>query len=795
MQNQFYNDTLVKITYGEPTDLDFSIIRGYKTLIPGEEYVCKTNKNDPKVVVDCFELKSMDFEIRNVKESSTYENTYSCSVRVLSYQQGTEYPKTENVVVVGYFYNAYAEAVYSTKGYWDCGKDGRDVFFITERDQVITSSENSITKYLSSILKGKSIGKATIQKIVSELGCNTLNRIREDEGVLNTIIKSEKKRQTIIEVLTSSIENEKALNYLIQNNIPAETAINIINKLGTTAYSQISVNPYVLLKFTNIQIERINSIAKRNGIPYHCDDNIDGLILRYINYRTTTFGDIYVDRCDFTEKVNGFTQFELFYDRYNQYKKFTTSEINKSISRLIDSKSIFIIKDADNESRLCIYDKFFYKMESNIINKLLEIKNAISGTLVSPSDIQNELSSLANNGIKLDIIQEMAVKQALTNKLSIISGGPGTGKTLVTKIIVNIFQKYYPDKNIQLCAPTGKASRRMSDVIGLPACTIHKKIGYGSDQLLPINEDLLIIDECSMMDIELFSKTLAAISENTSIILVGDYNQLPSVGPGLILRDLIDSNVISHTILKSVFRQSNGSEIINAANAVLDKDISRINEQFGKDFVFIEQVSKKEICENISGSIKYLLNNGVDPSQIQILTPQNDGIIGTTGLNNLMREICNPTNNHNVGALFKNTMFYPGDRIIETENNSELNIFNGSIGNITEITKDEVIADFDGRRVVLANKDMASIKLGYAITVHRSQGSEFDYVFVPIISEHEFTLNKNLVYTAITRAKKMCVLFGEKDVLNNTIMKEIVFDRKSQIKARLKNGLQIQTAT
>ncbi len=780
---EFYNDYIRKVTYDKSDKtLDFSSIK--KSLIDGNDYICKFETDNPNVVTECFEAKSMSFEIRNVKEGTSFENTYSCSVKVLEYEEGREYPNTENVVVVGYFYNAYPEAIYDSVGYWDAGKDGREIFFITERQQLISSSENSIKKYLASLLKGKSIGKVVLAKLVDEYGCDTLEAIRRNDPYLKNIIKSENKRDIIVEEVIRGIDSEKSLNFLIQNNIEAETAINIINKLGSTSYMQMSEDPYVLLKFNNIPIEKINAIAKKLAVPFNAANNIDGLIMRYLYYRTNTFGDIYVNQNDFTEKINGYTNFELFYDKYNQYRKFSKDEIFDGLNRLIENKRIAIAKDILNEDNQCVYEDSYFYMEGFIVNKLKSFKNTKPTTYIDSSDVISTIDNL-NNGIVLDPIQTEAVISAMQNRLVIISGGPGTGKTLVTKVIVDVFKSHFPDKKIQLCAPTGKASRRMSDVIGLPACTIHKKLGYGSGQTLPIDENLLIIDECSMMDIDLFYKTLSAISDETNVVLVGDYNQLPSVGPGLILRDLVDSNAIPSTMLKSVFRQSNGSEIIVAANAVLDKQHDKINTKFGKDFVFVEQSSKQEIYENISGSIKYLIDNGVDADRIQILTPQNEGMVGTTGLNNLMRDICNPATTRGNGILIKNTMFFPGDRIIETENNSELGIFNGSMGKIIRINKDETVADFDGRTVILSQSDMATIKLGYAITVHKSQGSEFDYVFMPMINEHEFTLNKNLLYTGITRAKKMFVLFGQSDVLNNTIEKEIVWDRKSQIKAKL----------
>ena len=786
MSLEFYNDNLKKIVYSENgNELDLSNVKLNCNLIDGNEYVCKTSPDNPTIVTECFPLKSMSFEIRNVTESSTFENTYSCSVRVLSYEEGREYPNTDNVVVVGYFYNAYPESVYDTFGYWDVGKDGREIFYITEREQIISSSENSIKKYLSSLLKGKSVGKAIITRIIDECGSDTLERIKAKDPYLLQLVKNQKKLDIIFEEVNKSTDSERSLNFLVQNNIDAETAINIINKLGSTSYNQLMEDPFVLLKFNNISIERVNMIATKLGADYKASNNIDGLIIRYIRYRTATFGDIFVDKSDFIEQINGFSKFELFYDRYKQYPKFSHKEIDDALNRLIQENKIVKTCSIEEPEKDLIYEAVYYNMEKFIVDKLKSFQNEKPKAYMDEFDVQMYISEVEQDSITLDSIQKIAVCQAFSNKLSIISGGPGTGKTFVTKMIVDAFRTFFPDLKIQLCAPTGKASRRMSDVIGLPACTIHKKLGYGTGQNLPIEEDLLIIDECSMMDIDLFYKTLSAVGDNTTIVLVGDYNQLPSVGPGLILRDLIDSDKIPATILKSVFRQTNGSEIINAANAVLDKRIHDINHKFGKDFVFVEQTSKQEIYENLAGSIKYLIDSGVESNRIQLLTPQNEGLLGTTGLNNLMRDLCNPIESRGIGILIRNTMFFPGDRIIETENNSELGIFNGSMGTIIRLNKDEVVADFDGRTVVISKKDMSTIKLGYAITVHKSQGSEFDFVMMPIINEHEFTLNKNLLYTGITRAKKMFVLFGQKDALDNTIQKEIVWDRKSQIKSKL----------
>ena len=729
MQNtvvEFYNDSLRKIVFipGQ-NQIDWTTSDNHPNLIPGKEYAVQCDADNPHNAKHIYEIKSMLFEIRKVKDSSPFENNRSCSVKVLEYEEGREYPKVENVVVTGYFYNAYPEAIYDSKGFWCSGKDGREIFCITERRQCVSSSENSIKKYLESVLSGSGIGKTVIGKLFNTFSLEVLDKIKNDDPELSTIIKNKEKREKLISLVTRGEDSETSLNFLLQNNISAEQAIFIIKHLGSASFFQISKNPYVLLRFNTIPIEQVFKIAAASNIPFRSKSNVEGLILRYIEHRKENFGDIYVESKDFRDKNGKYTNFEMFYDKYDRYYKFTEKEIQDALTALESRGRIIIKQDVNDESIQCIYDKFFYEMENTIVHKLLIYRNSKSENYVSEDFIRSELVKIGqdSSSFTLDSKQEEAVVNALTNKICVISGGPGTGKTCVTKTIVDIFRKAFPEKKIQLCAPTGKASRRMSEVIGLPACTLHKKLGYGTGMDTPIEEDLLIIDECSMIDIELFYKTLKNVENNTTIVLVGDYNQLPSVGPGLILRDIIDSNVIPSTILENVFRQAGNSEIINAAHHILKKETGDINSDFGKDFVFIEQETSNDVYQNISGCINYLLQQGVDPDQIQILSPQNEGMVGTHGLNNMMRDVCNPEQLRGIGKLIGNTMFFPGDRIIETENDSELGIFNGSIGKILAFDSDGFLADFDDHRVVLTDADMKSIKLGYAITVHKSQGS------------------------------------------------------------------------
>lgn len=337
----------------------------------------------------------------------------------------------------------------------------------------------------------------------------------------------------------------------------------------------------------------------------------------------------------------------------------------------------------------------------------------------------------------------------------------------------------------------------MSEIIGLDAGTIHKTLNYrpfSDDELNDIEADLLIVDEASMIDLDLFYRLLSHVSESTSILLIGDYNQLPSVGPGLVLRDIVDSGVIPSTILKKVFRQRSGSNIVDTAYHVLNNEPEKVKRFYksskstGEDFIFLDIENPDSISGIIERYIEQMISNGVPAEKIQIITPFNNGSLGVSGLNEAMRKILNPNGkSKGMVSVSCNKFFCPADRVIQTENNYDQGVFNGTIGYVISVdeSNNSAVLEFDGVQHDYNYKELHDVKLGYAITVHKSQGSEFNYVIMPLVKNHMYVSNRNLLYTAITRARKKFVLIGQDCALVETCDKIQHFSRKSQIKAKL----------
>lgn len=735
-------------------------------------------------------LKTMKFQVKHIIYNDIINNYYLFSANIIEYQNGNELPIKEKVTISGYFYNLYKDSIYSAEGYWK-HTEKSDKFVITEYSQITNSSVEILKNYLTITLKGSKIGTKTIEKLVNTFSTKTLSIIKNDDEKLKEIIKNDEKREKIKKIINYNEEKEKSLEYLIRNNFSICDALKVIEKFGPLTYREIKNNPNKLFEIPNISIKLIDNISINENFEFNNKERIKGLIIRYIMKKEKENGDIYVDYNEFINDTNknNFIKFTLEYGAFKE--KISTIEIASALNELNHyTNKISIENNILDNSKLCVYRQYYLTAENYIVNKLYELKNDICINYIPDDFIEKEIS---NSSLELDIIQKEGIKKCLQNKISILTGGPGTGKTQITKFIVNIFNKYYPNKKIELCAPTGRASKRMSEVINLPAQTIHKKLNcipFSDMDLTEIDADLLIIDEVSMIDIDLFYKLLSNISEQTSIILVGDYNQLPSVGPGLILRDLINSNQITHIKLEKIFRQKNNSNIIDAAYKVLNgQNLDKYKKIKDSDFIFYDVDNDFEITKIIKDYLsKMIEHHKINPSDIQILTASNDGELGTTGLNELFKNIVNPkTEDDEFVYLSPTKIFHEKDRIIQTKNNYQLKVFNGSIGYINSINlmNNTIDVEFYDDNIEYKLNDLRDLKLAYAITVHKSQGSEFDYIIMPIARTHMFVNNINLLYTAITRTKIKFILIGQENTLKEILTKREHFSRKSQIKDKL----------
>ena len=460
---------------------------------------------------------------------------------------------------------------------------------------------------------------------------------------------------------------------------------------------------------------------------------------------------------------------------------------------------------------LNIYLDYLYISESYIASKLA--KMALNEDFKILFNIDKEVKkSIENQSIKLSEIQIDAIKSCFEENISIITGGPGTGKTTIINTISKIFiENGY---NISLCAPTGRAAKRIEETTGIEAKTIHRMLGYipsSYDDIghfeynedNPLDTDLIIIDEMSMVDVVLFEKLLRGIKDNTKLIIVGDVDQLPSVGAGNVLKDLINSNKIKFTKLIDIFRQSENSNIIVNAHKINNGKEPILNEK-NSDFFFLNtdapSITRNIVVDLISRRLPKAY--GYDYSKdIQILTQSRKGICGVFELNKLLQDILNPKTEASDEILVGNKLFRVNDKVMQTKNNYNLSfiddegeenfgVYNGDMGHIIFIDKssNKLTVEMDDKRLIeYSLEDLDNLELAYAITIHKSQGSEFKSVIIPMFDGYKLLQTRNLLYTAITRAKENIVLVGDKNVMNNMIRNNTINSRYSNLEKRIQH--------
>lgn len=789
---QIYNDKKIKTKFPNK----YVAVDGIDP-INGIDYICfGFYLNKTFIAREIKPLYQMKFSVKKILSQNELNNYCFVSANIIEYQNGEEIPHIKNVVVEGLFFNIYPDAEFEAIGYWKENYKGRETFVLTEHTEVLTSSTVAVYNFIKHITKGLRFSDKSIKLLMDEYDIKAIEAIKSLDPGLFKILKSATKWGTIQNAFLTNTEKEQAFKYLIEFNISSSIAVKVLEKYQKLAYIQIKKNPYCLLSFGDIDLATIDKMAIKEGLPHNNPDRVQACILYYLQAKTNNEGDIYVDKSELIGKtLTKKSPLNKFIKKIGLYEEpILNQDVDDVLLNLQMSNIIAIEDNIDDPTKKCVYKSYYQMIEDYIVSKLLTINTMINTHFIPTIDIENYLLKVETSGIKLDILQKDSVKMALQNRLSILTGGPGTGKTQTIKIIVETLLTYNPSANIQLCAPTGKASRRMSEVIGRPAETIHKKLNYApfstsASDLDMIDCDLLIIDETSMLDVDLFYKLLKNITDTTNILLVGDYNQLPSVGPGLILRDIIDSGKIPTIQLKKVFRQGKDSDIIDVSQSILASDVDAIFKKPNrKYFKYKSKTNNEEILDEIINLTKIIVKKSISILEFQILTPMNDGLLGTLGLNKTVQDLVNPPASGKGEILISPTkLFRTGDKVIQTVNNYDLHVFNGSIGLISEIDEINriVFVDYDGNIVEYKSEDINELNLAYAITVHKSQGSEFDYVIMPVSSNHASINNKNLMYTALTRAKIQFVFIGNDTAMKDAINKEETTSKKSQIKQKL----------
>lgn len=682
------------------------------------------------------------------------------------------------------------------KGEWIKHKQFGRQFNVEEYKEVLPTSTKEIEKYLSTgIIHG--IGPVTAKKIVKAFGEETLNildnnieRLKEVEGI------GEKKYNIIYESYLETRELKDIIMFFQKHGVTINQCLKIYKKFGGDAQNIVSENPYILSdEISGIGFLTSDRIAKSLGIEPISDFRIQSGI-KYVLNSFSGLGNTYMPK----DKLINEAQRVLSVDK-------ELIEVNIYNSVLEGKIKIEKINEIE-----AVYSLPYYFCELGVTNKIITL--SIENFQTINSDITFEISSFERkNNIAFADSQKEAILGAFENGIEIITGGPGTGKTTIIKCIIEIYENN--GMKVLLAAPTGRAAKRMTESTGREAKTIHRLLEmgvsdnensfFGRGEGEPLEGDVIIVDEASMIDIMLMNSLLKAIKLGTRLIIVGDADQLPSVGPGNVLRDLIDSEFIKVVRLKDIFRQGKESMIITNAHRINNGELPYLNKK-GGDFFFDNRESNEEILETILDLVNRrlpLFNSKWNKiKDFQVLSPTRKGILGVDNLNNELQSILNPPSKDKKERKFKDSVFREGDKVMQTKNNYSLKwnringygdnegvgIFNGDMGFIESISEENrtvtVVFD-DERRIVYDNLYVEELELAYAITIHKSQGSEFKVIITPAFMGSAFLMNRNILYTGITRAKELVVVVGNQRALKYMVDNTNSMERYSSLKERI----------
>lgn len=682
------------------------------------------------------------------------------------------------------------------KGQWVLHKQFGRQFNIDEYEEVLPDSIDGIKKYLSTgIIHG--IGPITAKKIVDRFKEETLDilenhieRLQEIEGI------GEKKFRIIYESYIEQKDLKDIIIYFQGHGMTTNQCIKIYKKFGVDAKAIVSENPYILCdEISGIGFITADRIAKSLGIesisPFRIQSGI-----RYILNQFSASGNTYMPKNNLIDEVSKILGVPGQMVEENLYNLALETKIK--IEKINDIEAVFSL--------------LYYYCELGVTNKIITL--SIENFRTINTDVEFEIETFERkNKIKFANSQREAIVGAFENGIEIITGGPGTGKTTIIKSIIEIYENN--GMKVLLGAPTGRAAKRMTESTGREAKTIHRLLEmgvsedensyYGKGESEPLEADVIIIDEASMIDIMLMHSLLKAIKLGTRLIIVGDVDQLPSVGAGNVLKDLIESNFIKVVRLKDIFRQGEESLIVTNAHKINNGEMPYINRRDG-DFFFENKDNVDLILSTIIDLINRRLPNFKKAwdkyRDIQILTPTRKGILGVQNLNNKLQEVLNPKSPSKREKELKEVIFREGDKVMQTKNNYSLKwirvngsgenegvgVFNGDMGFIQSINEEEktitIIFD-DERKVIYDYIYLDELELAYAITIHKSQGSEFKVIITPAFMGSPLLMNKNLLYTAITRAKELVVVVGIPKALKYMVSNTRSMERYSSLRDRI----------
>ena len=659
-------------------------------------------------------------------------------------------------------------------------------FQVSEYEKIKPEDKDGVIEFLASDLF-PGIGEKQATLIVDVLGEKALDKILEDASCLSLVPKlSSKKAKKIYDILVKYEESHKTIVYLTELGFSMKDALNIYNVYKAYTIEHLEHNIYEIMdEVDDISFLKLDQIARKQGIDLLDERRIKACILYIIRTLTFQNGDTYFAKEELYQAVCSYLKNEI-----------EQTQFLPLLNELIDEEKIYQENDK-------YYDSEIYRAE-------VEVADKIGHLCRLPKIKYKNLEKVVGNyeshcGVTYNKKQKDAILKALTNHCFIITGGPGTGKTTIIKAIIELYQELNELKReslveeIRLLAPTGRASKRMSEATLLPASTIHRFLKwnketneFGVNAFHKDHGKLIIVDEVSMIDLSLLHSLLEGLDSNIQIIFVGDYNQLPSVGPGQILKDFIESKIIPTIELDLLYRQDENSYITTLAQEIKNNQLSDNYLKEKSDFVFLN-CSSQSLRKNLKNICQQILNKGYTEKQVQIMAPMYRGMNGIDNLNKELQEVFNPPHKDKREMTYGDVIFREKDKVLQLVNMPDENVFNGDIGTIERILyenetpskKKEIYVDYDGYLVKYLPKDFNSFKHGFVITIHKSQGSEFPVVIIPISMSYHRMLYRKLVYTGITRAKKKLILLGEPEAFLKSIENNQEQIRKTTLKERL----------
>ncbi|MCF7932958.1 MAG: ATP-dependent RecD-like DNA helicase [Acholeplasmataceae bacterium] len=692
----------------------------------------------------------------------------------------TETGDTETIV--GYFPLFAEDSDYEFVGNWTTHPTYGSQFKVETFKKMKTQSEHGLVSYLSSSFF-TGIGPKTAQKIVDGLGLDAIDQILEDMSVLKKVGFSPVKIKRFHQELLDHQANEHILVSLYGYDISGKLAMKLIERYGMSTLETIEENPYRLIEdIEGIGFLKADQIALKLGFSETDPRRIKAAILFVVEGMVYQNGDTSFSREGIITSVQDQTRI--------------SEDVEPMIDVLVEEGKLIVEGD--------LYTLFISHQAETMLSKSIQ---RISGKDIDPVDdeyVKTLIDAVEiQRNINYTTIQKEAIITVMRHPLTVITGGPGTGKTTIIEGLIDVYRMVNKlsarqiKETVGLMAPTGRAAKRMKELLGMEAKTIHRHLGFtfeghfAFDASNPLPYQLIVIDEASMIDLFLARRLFDAILTETKVVIVGDVDQLPSVGPGMVLADLIDSNILPVVRLSEIHRQAQNSHIVRLARAVNQQMVTDDNLQTSND-VYLYRCSPERLKHVLASQIKGAMNLGHQIIEdIQVLAPMYKGDLGIDALNAFLKETFNPGSGREM--RYGDRVYHVGDKVIQLANDLERNIMNGDIGVIKTIGEDGegtayMTVDYDDNSVLYRKVDLENISLAYCVSIHKAQGSEYKIVMMPMVRAYAHMLRKELIYTAITRAKEMLIVFGDIGLLSfaaNRLMDQ----RMTTLDKRLRNEI------